>query len=178
MYETLSHRLVYENAWIRLWEDDIRLPNGDKGMYAYTERVDAGSMVIAMTKEGQILLLREWRYPIQDWTYCFPFGGRLSREDALTTAKREFEEETGFIADEWIDLGIIKNDPGHNSQVTPVFLARGLSTGNIHKDASEVHETITLSLQDIDTMISNGQIDNGWLLSGVAKLKIYLQKKD
>jgi ADP-ribose pyrophosphatase len=91
MIKTLKKRLVYENKWIRLWEDKVEFPNGTQGIHAYSERVDSGPMIIPITEDKKVIVLREWRYPIQDWTYCFPFGGSEKGENPLATAKRELE---------------------------------------------------------------------------------------
>lgn len=160
---------MYENSWIRLREDQVEFPDGKTGVYAYTERVDAGPIIIPVTAEGKLVVLREWRYPIQDWTYCFPFGGVEAGEDALTAAKRELAEETGYSAEIWEFLGEIKIDPGANSQVTPVFLASGLTVGAAHLDGAEVHEVMEFSVEEIQAKIKSGEMTGGWLLAGFAK---------
>jgi ADP-ribose pyrophosphatase len=178
MFKTLKEKIVYENKWIRLHEDEVEFSDGSKGVYAFTERVDAGSMILPLTNEGEIIFLREWRYPIQNWTYCFPFGGRDEHETFLQTAQRELQEETGFVANDWIDLGILQIDPGANSQTTPVFLARGLTqTGLIEKEVSEIHEVCVFSVEEVDEMIVKGEITNGWFLAGYMKLRVYLEKE-
>ena len=169
MFKTLKKKLIYENKWIRLFEDDIVLPNGEPGIYAYHERVDPGSMIIPVMNDGKIVVLKEWRYPIQQWTYCFPFGGRNAGEDALETAKRELQEETGYTAATWTALGHIYIDPGSNTQMTPVFLARDLTPGIATLEISEVHEVCTFTITEIKHMIGSGQITNGWFLAGFAQ---------
>lgn len=177
MIKTLKQKILYESKWNRLHEDEVEFPDGSTGMYAYMERVDAGSMIIPMMPDGKCVVLKEWRYPIQNWTYCFPFGGREEGETFLQTAQRELQEETGFVASEWIDLGILQIDPGANSQTTPVFLARGLTqTEMLHKEVSEIHEVCIFSFDEIEEMIVRGEITNGWLLSGLMKLKVHLGK--
>lgn len=169
MIKKISSKIIYENQWTRLREDTVEFPNGKTGIYAYAERVDAGPMIIPVTSEGKLVVLKEWRYPIQDWTYCFPFGGVEVGEDALIAAKRELAEETGYEAEHWESLGEIKIDPGGSSQVTPVFLATGLTAGEAHLDGFEVHEVMEFTVEEIQSKIRSGEMTGGWLLAGFAK---------
>ena len=170
MIKKISSKIIYENSWTRLREDAVEFPGGKSGIYAYTDRIDAGPMIIPVTAEGKLIVLKEWRYPIQDWTYCFPFGGVEIGEDFLTAAKRELAEETGFIAGKWESLGELKIDPGVNSQVTPVFLATDLTPGEAHLDGAEVHEVMEFTVEEIKSKIASGEMTGGWLLAGFAKL--------
>ncbi len=169
MIHQKSTKIVYENSWIRLHEDEVEFSDGSNGVYAFSERCDAGPMIIPVTEKGKLVILREWRYPIKDWTYSFPFGGVMPGEDNFTAAKRELKEETGYSASEWKSLGIIKIDPGQNAQITPIFLATGLLKGSIHQDSSEVHQVMEFTPDEINEKIKNGEMDNGWLLAGFVK---------
>ncbi|MEK7644575.1 MAG: PspC domain-containing protein [Patescibacteria group bacterium] len=176
MFKTLSKKIIYENKWIRLREDEIELPNGEKRFYSYTDRVDSGPMIIPLTDEGKLVLVKEWRYPIRDWTYCFPCGGVEENEDSLTAAKKELRQETGYSAGEWTALGFLKVDPGSNSQTTPVYLARKLKKGEAERESSEIMEIVELSLAEIKRMIKNDELNNSWFLSGYTKLVYFLEK--
>lgn len=173
MIKTLKQKLIYENKWIRLWEDEVEFPNGKRGIYAYFDRVDSGPMIIPMTDDGKFVMLHEWRYPTAGWQYNFPCGGCDEGEDMLSAAKRELEEETGIQASEWIDLGDLAIDPGGTSQVAKVFLARGLSFGV----PKESYDTQQFFLEKIEQMITQGEIRSGWTLSGYAKLKVFLSQQ-
>lgn len=169
MIKICKEIVVYENPWVRFRADEVEFADGVTGTYAFTERVDAGPMIIPVLDDGRFVLLLEWRYPIRDWTYCFPFGGVEAGEDALAAAKRELKEETGYTASEWMSLGNIKIDPGGSSQVTPVWLARGLELVDKPSDPREDHEVAAMSLSEIQEKIAAGEIDNGWLLAGLMK---------
>ncbi len=175
MIKPIKKKILYENTWVRFHEDEVQFPDGSEGKYAYMDRVDSGPMIIPMTENGKIVVLKEWRYPIQGWTYCFPFGGKNNAEDIITAAQRELKEETGYVAKEWVSIGSIQIDPGANTQTTPIFVAKGLTQLEAHSDASEVHEVCEFSIEEIETMIQNGEMTNGWLLGGFAKLKLFLK---
>ena len=159
-------------------EDDIEFASGDKGIYAYTDRVDEGAMVVPMTNDGKIVVLHEWRYPIKDWTWCFPAGGtEEDGEDRLLVAKRELKEETGIIANNWEELGDLYIDPGANSQKIPIYLASDIEYGETCCEDGEVCEVHEFSIEKIEEMIKNNEITNGWFLACFAKLKVHLTSK-
>lgn len=178
MIKKLKGEILHENKWMRFHKDTVEFRDGHIGEITYMDRVDSGSMIIPLTDDNHIILVREWRYAIQDWTYCFPFGGTEHTETALDVAQRELHEETGYLADTWERLGEITIDPGANSQVTPVFLARDLRKDSLFQnpDMHEIQEVCILSLEDIQHKIATNEIRNGWLLAGFAKLQAYLEK--
>lgn len=87
--------MVYQNKWMTVFEDDIEFPNGTVGIYGYVKRADgAGALVI--NPQNEVLLIKQYRYPIQDWEWNIPGGGIDNDEDPSTAVKREVEEETGL----------------------------------------------------------------------------------
>jgi ADP-ribose pyrophosphatase len=172
MFKTLKKKVLYESKWVRFCEDEIEFPSGEKGAYAYHERVDAGAIIIPVTSEGKFLVLREWRYPIQGWTWCFPAGGIEKGESPLEAVKRELEEETGFVASDWKELGTMAIDPGGSSQIAPAFLARNLTHTEAHPDPEEIHEVHFFTEKEIDEKIRSGEFNNNWLLGAWCKYKM------
>ncbi len=159
--------------------DEIEFPGGQKGEYAFHERVDAGPLIIPQRADGRFLVLREWRYPIKDWVWCFPVGGVEPGEMFLAAAERELQEETGYTAQTWVDLGVIAIDPGGSSQTAPVFFASGLEPrGNRHQEAGEIHEIHFFTAEEIEAKILSGEFKNNWLLAPWCKLQVYLKHKE
>ncbi|PIR74247.1 MAG: NUDIX hydrolase [Candidatus Magasanikbacteria bacterium CG10_big_fil_rev_8_21_14_0_10_47_10] len=174
MIKKINEHILHEDTWQKIHLDDVALPDGTFGTYAYLDSV-AGAFVIAQRDDGKILVLREWRYPIQGWTWCFPAGGVEENETPLETAKRELKEETGVEAVHWDDLGDLRIDPGKNKHTAQFFYATGLTEGKRGApEPGELHEVHWLSIVEIETAIQSGEINNGWLLSGYAKLMVRL----
>lgn len=176
--KTLTKKLIFENAWLKFWEDDVVLPNGEERKYAYLEGFD-GTLVIARDREGKLLILREWRYPIRDWTWCFPAGGVEKGATSLETAKRELLEETGYAAQIWTELGTLRIDPGRNCQTVTVYLAEDVEkVQEPELEPTEQHETHWFSLDEIEEMIRKGEISNGWLLAGLSMLRAHAKNSE
>lgn len=177
MIKTLKQKVLYENKWVKYHEDEVEFPNGEKGIYAYHERADSGPMIIPVTPEGKFLILKEWRYPIKDWTWCFPCGGVEAGESFLHSAQRELIEETGFTTSNWKNLGVLFVDPGGSSQTAPVFLAEDIvQNEELQKDGAEVSDIYFFTAEEIEEKIHSGEFNNAWLLSGWCKYKNFLKK--
>ena len=100
----LSNRfkIVYQNPWIKVREDEIIRPNGEKGIFGV---VDAGTgvTVVALDKDNEVYIIREFHYAIETNDYILPSGG-IGQEKSLWPL-RELEEEAGVTAKKWTFLG-------------------------------------------------------------------------
>jgi hypothetical protein len=104
-WKTVSSRVAYENAWIRLREDQVIRPDGRPGIYGVVEiRPSVG--VVAMNERDEVALVGQWRYSVNRFSWEIPRGGSHPGEtDMLCVAKRELAEEAGLIAEKWEALG-------------------------------------------------------------------------
>lgn len=99
----VSSKIVYQNPWITVREDQTRDLAGNLGVYSYMESRDS-CMIVAVDDKERIYLVRGFRYPSQSFGWELPGGGG-DGEDLLTASQRELEEETGIIAQSWNKLG-------------------------------------------------------------------------
>ncbi|MFA6423993.1 MAG: NUDIX hydrolase [Candidatus Magasanikbacteria bacterium] len=177
MIKTLSKKLIYKNHWITVWEDKVDFGKNNKGMYSYMERNDAGPIMIALTKDNKVALLKEWRYPIKKYSLGFPVGGREKNESWSSAAKRELKEETGISARKWTNLGKIYIDPGVSTQYSYVYLAEDLIFGVQELEHSENLTVKFVSLVELEKLILKSAIKSNWLLASYAKLSVYLNSR-
>ncbi len=125
----LSSRLVYENRWLRLREDQVRRQDGSTGMYSVLERAEFA--VICPVQDGMVHLVEQFRYPIGRRSWEFPMGTWEWRADVdpLALAAGELREETGLRAGTLIEIGRVFQAPGYSDQAGRVFFATDLSEG-------------------------------------------------
>jgi 8-oxo-dGTP pyrophosphatase MutT (NUDIX family) len=136
-WRTLAARETYRNPWLTVTEYTVLRPDRTRGIYGVVDPGD-NVTVVALDAEGRVWLLGEFRYPIQRWQWLLP-GGRVEHgEDPLPAARRELEEETGLRADEWTLLGSYALTSGISSQVSHLFLARGLRQGEPRPEGTEL----------------------------------------
>mgnify|MGYP001794134631 CR=1 FL=1 len=101
-----------ENKWIKLYFDKVKFPNGSTGRYnRIVEKDGKPAAAILPIKRGKIGLVNQYRYPIDRFLWEIPRGFGESYE-TLEEAKRELEEETGFVAEQATELGIVHPDSG------------------------------------------------------------------
>jgi len=136
-WRTKSSRVVYENAWIRVREDQVIRPDGGPGLYGVIEiRPSVG--VVALNDQDQIVLVGQWRYSVNRYSWEIPRGGsHPGEQNMLDVAKRELAEEAGVVADEWRVLGPVDVCNGVADDVQTLFLATGLSSTEMSLDPEE-----------------------------------------
>lgn len=94
--ERIAHRVVYENRWMRVREDDVRLVNGEQSIYGVVEKPDY--VLVVPWHDDRLGVVTQYRYPIDAWRTEFPQGGTDGSGTVLDAAVRELREETGIIA--------------------------------------------------------------------------------
>jgi 8-oxo-dGTP pyrophosphatase MutT (NUDIX family) len=136
-WKTLTSRVVYENAWMRLREDAVVRPDGGQGIYGVVElRPSVG--VVAINREREVVLAGQWRYPLGRYSWEIPRGGAHPGEtDLLAVAQRELREETGVEAHAWEPLGAVDVNNGVTDDVEYLFLASELECGPARLDPEE-----------------------------------------
>lgn len=157
-WRTKSSRIAYQNAWIRVREDEVIRPDGGPGIYGVVEiRPSVG--IVALNDSDDIALVGQWRYSVQRYSWEVPRGGSHPGEtDMLEVARRELAEETGVVAQDWQVLGPVDVCNGVADDVQTLFLARNLSATSMRLDPEE---DITVAWRPFDEaieMVMEGRI--------------------
>jgi 8-oxo-dGTP pyrophosphatase MutT (NUDIX family) len=129
-------REVYKNPWIRVREDAVTRPDGKPGIYGVVE-FEPAVAIVALTDEGDVYLVGQFRYPTQSFSWEVIEGYALAHESPLEAARRELREESGLSAAEWTELGHIEISNSVTDQIGFMFLARGLTQGESSPDETE-----------------------------------------
>jgi 8-oxo-dGTP pyrophosphatase MutT (NUDIX family) len=167
----VSSRLVYENRWLSLREDQIRLPDGTPGIYSVVDKPTA-ALVIPMERGG-CHLIEQYRYPVGLRSWEFPQGtwpdDRTSPVDEL--ARAELREETGLRAGALERLGRLAVAPGLTSQRCEVFLATELTAGPSAREHTEQGMTQRWFAGDeLTEMVGSGAIFDAITLAAFSLL--------
>ena len=169
---TLGTRLVYQNHWLRVREDEIERDGGRKGIYCVVEKDDCA--VILPIEDGFIFLVEQFRYPVQARYPELPQGGWETAEvDPEELARGELREETGLLAEKMEYLGWVWIAYGFARQKQHVFLATGLTRGEYDPDPEEHDLTLhRVSIPEFENMLRDGRIRDGCTLSAWALYKL------
>lgn len=143
------------------------MPNGKPGVYNVVET--RGSVyILPITKEGNIVLVRLFRYTTQSDSWEIPAGGIEDEEHPLLAAKRELQEELGCEAEKWENLGSIEPANGIMSAKGHIFLAQGLAKQGKNEQLEEgITETKAFTPGKIRHMLADNIIVDGPTLSAL-----------
>lgn len=177
-YTTKSSKMVYQNRWITVREDEIIHASGNHGIYGVIESKDS-VIIAALDEQNRVLLIRNFSYPAQKWHWEFP-GGSTDGEEYIEASKRELAEETGVAAQQWELLGKTRVCDGFMTERMATLLARDLQTAELQQaqDSHVITETKFVDLDTVHDMVQRGEIDEGQTLTALYLLEHYLSKRD
>jgi ADP-ribose pyrophosphatase len=165
-----SH-LIYQGKTLSLVAESVLLPSGVE--HTHLTVTHPGAVVILpVTSDGEILLLRQYRHSLKRWILEFPAGTLNAGEEPLACAKRELPEETGFAAAHWRDLGLLYPAPGFCEEVQHLYFASELSPESAQKDEDELIELQTHSVDAVEALISSGEISDGKSLAAFLRARL------
>jgi ADP-ribose pyrophosphatase len=157
---------VYEGDFIKVFKDNVRLPDGRVGSREHIVHPGAVA-VLAILDNGDLLMERQFRYAPQREFIELPAGKIDHGEDILLTAQRELLEETGYIASQWTHLTTAWPCIGFADERMEYFLARGLTYQGRQLDDGEFLEVFELSLSDALDWIKQGKINDSKTMVGI-----------
>jgi len=157
-WKTLSSRTAYENAWLRVREDQVTRPDGKPGIYGVVEiRPSVG--VVALNGRDEIVLVGQWRYALNRYSWEIPRGGsRVDETDMQRAAERELAEEAGVLAAHWQAMGTVDVGNGVLDDVQSLYVATGLTATDTNFDAEEDISIVWKPFDDAIKMAMDGTI--------------------
>lgn len=164
----------YKNPWISVREDKVIRPDGKDGIFGIVEMV-AGVSVLPLDNEGYVYLTQEFRYAIKKDSIEVISGGIDKNEKAFDAAKRELKEETGIIADEWIDLGAVNPFTSVVKSPAEIYLARQLHFVKADPEATEKIKILKIKFEDAVDMVMESEITHGASCVLILKTARYLK---
>jgi ADP-ribose pyrophosphatase len=153
----LQSEYAFKGRILNLRVDTVELPNGQTSTREVVEYTGAVA-VVALDGQGNVILVRQFRYPVGRELVEIPAGKIDPDEDPLECAKRELAEETGYRAREWTNLLRFFSTPGFTSEYMHLFLAQGLETGDQAPDEDEFVEVTKVPLSEAVGMVERGEI--------------------
>jgi 8-oxo-dGTP pyrophosphatase MutT (NUDIX family) len=174
----LSTRDVYANPWIQVREDQILHPDGSPGIYGVVQYRNLAVGVVPIDAEGRIILVGQFRYTMNAYSWEIPEGGcHKSEESALDAAARELQEETGYTAEQWDSLGLIELSNSTTDEVGHLFLARNLTAGRPRPEPSEELAVKALDLAEAYRMAMSGELTDSLTVAGLARAVHFLNRE-
>ena len=171
-WKTLNSKTVYKNAWIHVREDQVLCPDGSPGIYGVVEsRLACGA--IALTDADEIVLVGQYRYPTEHYSWEIIEGGAEKGESGLDAAKRELREEAGLIASSWERFGPqFHLSNCHSSEIAELYIARGLTAVEAAPDHTEILQVARVPIAKVLERIESGEITDAMTIIAVQRLAL------
>lgn len=157
---TLKSDVIYEGPIFTITHDTVELENGNQTIRDVLLH-HGGVCVIPVTENNEIFLVKQFRYPFRTVTREVPAGKLEKGENHAECGKRELLEETGCTCTEYIYLGEMYPTPAYNSEITHMYLARGLSFEKQNLDPDEFLDVEKIPLSDAVQLVMDGKIKDG-----------------
>ena len=172
---TLQKEDIFEGKVLHVFRDTVALPDGKTSVREYALHRGAVA-IVALDDDGNVYLVRQYRYPIGRTTLEIPAGKLESGEDNMElAARRELSEEIGATAKKMTPIGVYMASPAILTERIHCFLAEGLTFGECHPDEDENLITVKMSLEAAIDMVLDGALEDGKTL--FALQKVYLLKQ-
>jgi ADP-ribose pyrophosphatase YjhB (NUDIX family) len=170
----LRQKLIHENNFIRVWDDDVSFPGGQVGTHIRIESTRPGHGVVVLVRAGdRVALVRVFRYPLGKWEWALP-RGFSEEEDSVTTARREVLEELGLEGVTPVRLGTVTPDSGLMSTQVDIFrLVLAAEPSTDPRDIDEVQAIAWISIEDLERRISQGEINDGFTIAAMTLDRVH-----
>lgn len=169
-WKTISSRIAYENAWIRVREDQVIRPDGGPGIYGVIE-IRPSVAVVAIDERDRVALVGQWRYSVNRYSWEVPRGGSHPGEtNLMEVAKRELAEEAGLRAEHWRELGPVDVCNGVADDVQTLFWATGLSVTDRRLDPEEDITVEWRPFEEAVRMAMDGRITEVCSIAGLLQV--------
>lgn len=153
----VGSRQIYNGKIVQLHVDEVELPNGNRATREVVEHSDA-VVIVPIDAKGNVLLVRQYRYPIANDLLEAPAGGMDGDEEPHEAAQRELQEEIGFASERLEYLGKFWSAPGFCTELMHAFVARNLVPSQLPPDDDESIIVERYPLDSVRSMIRDGLI--------------------
>jgi 8-oxo-dGTP pyrophosphatase MutT (NUDIX family) len=171
-YVVLDRRQVYDSPWIRVREDRFRHRKGATGPYAVCGFRRTACGVLALDDQDRVVLVGQWRYPLECYSWEIPEGGGDDSESPFEAIRRELAEEAGLCARVWEPLCFFHPSNSSTDEEAFLFLATGLSASEGHH--AEEDEELLVHHEPFDACLQrvlNGEITDGLTVMALLALQ-------
>jgi ADP-ribose pyrophosphatase len=166
----------YPGTLFSFVSEDVTLPNGSRTELGMV-RHPGSTAVVPLFDDHTVLMERQYRHAVEDYLLEIPAGTMEPGELPLTCARRELEEETGYGAEEFIELSQVLILPAYSDEKIFVYLARGLKPSQQNLDPDEIIEIVKYPFDKALNMIRDGLISDALTILSLQMVWFYLQNE-
>ena len=173
--KTISSRMIYQGRAVKLRVDTVRTAGGRQTTREIVEHADCVA-IVAVDAEDNVLLVKQFRKPVEKELLEIPAGGIDAGEDAEAAVIREMREETGFLPQRVEHLGGFYSTPGYGTEYLYLYLATDLIPSRLHAEDTDDIEVVRVPLKQIPDLITSGKIADAKSIAGLLTFLEYRKK--
>lgn len=166
MEETVSSQLIFDGRVVKLRVDTVGMPDGRETTWEIVEHSDCVA-IIAVDADDNVLLVKQFRKPVEKELLEIPAGGIDSGEDAVAAVRRELQEEAGYLPQKVERLGGFYSAPGYCTEYLYLYLASDLVPSALHAEDTDSISLIRVPVSQVLDLISSGTICDGKSIAGL-----------
>ncbi len=170
--KTLSSQPIFSGQIIKLRVDTVETSNGRRTTREIIEHADCIA-VVAIDNEDNILLVKQFRKPVEKELLEIPAGGIDPGEDPETAVRREMREETGYLPRKLESLGGFYSAPGYCTEYLHLYLASDLTPRRLTAEDTESIELVRVPVSQIISLINSGGICDAKSIAGLLRFLEY-----
>lgn len=164
--KTLSSQVIYEGRAVKLRIDTVRTPGGRETTREIVEHSDCVA-IIAIDADDNVLLVSQFRKPVEKELLEIPAGGIEPGEDPVECVRRELREETGYLPRKVERLGGFYSTPGYCTEYLYLYLAADLTPDPLQAEDTENIRLVRVPLSQITGLITSGSICDAKSIAGL-----------
>lgn len=165
----LQEEEKYDNPWINVKEFQVINPAGNAGIYGKVHFKNYAIGILPITANNEIVLVGQWRFPLNQYSWEIPEGGGPLHLDPLLSAQRELLEETGLVAKKWSKLMDIHTSNSVCDEIGYVFLAEDLEQHEAQPEEAEDLQIKKISFGEVFKMVMDGEITDSITVAAILK---------
>jgi len=165
MEETVSSKLLHQGKNFSFKTDVVRLANGKETVRDVVDH--PGAVAIVAIDDGEMVLIRQFRYSTRSEILEIPAGTLEVDEDPYACAVRELQEETGYAASNWSKLLSAYVAPGYSNEIIHIYVAEGLTVIGSSPEEDESIKVERYPFEKVLEMIESNEIKDAKTITGV-----------
>jgi len=155
--KTIASQQIYRGHAVNIRMDTVEKAGGRKTKRDVVEHSDCIA-VVALDEQNNILLVRQFRYPVGRFLLEIPAGGIEPGEEPIDSVRRELQEEIGYLSQKIDKLGGFYAVPGYSTEYLHCFVATDLVPGRLTAEDTDDIELVRVSQDEIPLLIASGEI--------------------
>jgi len=160
-WKKIDSKIILDTEHFRVRQDIVRLPNDKKKTWTYWDSRDS-AMVIGMTKDKKLVMIRQFRYLVDDFVLEFSSGSLNDGDTPEEAARREFNEECGYDCSNLMKLGSFYETYGQLNRQIHIFFSSCIEKSKQMLDSGDRYEDIEVELmkyEDVQELALNNKLD-------------------